>query len=361
LRTPLNAVLGWADILLGHGRSPEDQKRGLTAIARNARAQAQLIDDLLDMSRIVAGKVRLDVQPTQLSSVVDAALDAVKLSADAKQLQLRKVVDPSASAVGDPNRLQQVIWNLLSNAVKFTPKGGSVEVMVRRVGSAVEISVSDTGAGISAEFLPHVFERFRQADASTTRQHGGLGLGLAIVKQLVELHGGSVRAESEGENRGATFVVALPLGAVEGERPSRDRIPILRKNMDLKGVRILVVDDDADARELIGWVLADAHAEVATASSADEAVQLVRRHKPHVLVSDIGMPLKDGYELIAEVRALPPEQGGRTPAIALTAFARSEDRTQALLAGFQLHLSKPVEPSELLATVASLAARTMPR
>jgi PAS domain S-box-containing protein len=359
LRTPLNAVLGWSDILLHEGRKPEDLRRGLQAISRNARAQAQLIDDLLDMSRIVAGKVRLEVKPTELAAVVDSALEAVRLSADAKQIQLRKIVDPTASAVGDPNRLQQVIWNLLSNAVKFTPKGGSVQVQVARVESHVEISVSDTGAGISPAFLPHVFERFRQADASTTRQHGGLGLGLAIVKQLVELHGGSVEARSEGDNRGSTFVVRLPLGAVGQDRAPRDGGS--RDGVDLDGVRVVVVDDDADARDLISWVLADVGAQAAVAASADEGLRLVRELRPHVLVSDIGMPHKDGYELIREVRALPFSEGGHTPAIALTAFARSEDRTRALLAGYQLHLSKPVEPSELLATVASLAGRTTKR
>jgi PAS domain S-box-containing protein len=359
LRTPLNAVLGWSEILLGSPRSPEDMRRGLQTISRNARAQAQLIEDLLDMSRIVAGKVRLEVEPTELAGVVDSAMDAVKLSADAKQIQLRKTVDPAVNAVGDPNRLQQVIWNLLSNAVKFTPKDGIVHVAVLQADSHVEVRVSDTGAGISADFLPHVFERFRQADASTTRQHGGLGLGLAIVKQIVELHGGSVGVESEGENQGSTFIVRLPLAPPRAERDGVvQKAPRPTADVDLHGVRVVVVDDEQDARDLIAWILTDAHADVATAGSANEGLKLVQERKPHVLVSDIGMPHKDGYEFIREVRRLPFTQGGHTPAIALTAFARSEDRTRALLAGYQLHLSKPMEPGELVATVGSLAGRT---
>ena len=365
LRTPLNAVLGWSEILLKTTPSGEEVKRGLEVVARNARAQAQLIEDLLDMSRIVAGKVRLDVQRTDLAGVVEAAVDAVRLSAEAKEIRLRKIVDPAAGPVfGDPNRLQQVVWNLLSNAVKFTPKGGMVQVTVARVNSHVEIAVVDSGPGISAAFLPHVFERFRQADATTTRKHGGLGLGLAIVKQLVELHGGTVRVESGGPGQGATFTVSLPLGAIRGDRkehhPTASRPSVAaQEQVDLSGIVALVIDDEPDARGLIEWVLETCQAEVITAASADEGLHLLRTRRPDIVISDIGMPEKDGYELIREVRNMPAANGGRTPAIALTAFARSEDRTRALLAGYQIHLSKPIEPPELLATVASLVGRTV--
>ena len=363
LRTPLNAVLGWSEVLLRTVQNPEDVTRGLETIARNARAQAQLIDDLLDMSRIVAGKVRLDVQRTDLAGVVEAALDSVKLSADAKGIRLRTIIDPLAGPVfGDPNRLQQIVWNLLSNAVKFTPKGGKVDLIVARVNSHIEITVIDSGVGISPEFLPHVFERFRQADASSTRKHGGLGLGLAIVKQLVELHGGTVRVESGGPGQGATFIVSLPLGAIsdDGKRvhPSARRMASLDEEVDLTGIKALVIDDEPDARGLIKWVLANSKADVLMAASAAEGLELLKNQRPDILISDIGMPEKDGYHLIRAVRNLPPSNGGKTPAIALTAFARSEDRTRALLAGYQIHLAKPIEPQELLATVASLVGRT---
>jgi PAS domain S-box-containing protein len=363
LRTPLNAVLGWSEVLLKTTQSPEDLARGLETIARNARAQAQLIDDLLDMSRIVAGKVRLDVQRADLASVVESAVDSVKLSADAKEIRLRTIVDPSAGPVfGDPNRLQQIVWNLLSNAVKFTPKRGKIDVLVTRVNSHVEVTVSDSGTGISPEFMPHVFERFRQSDASPTRKHGGLGLGLAIVKQLVELHGGTVRVESAGTGQGATFTVSLPLGAVRDdgkrEHPTARRMAVFQDEVDLAGIKALVIDDEPDARDLINWVLANSRAEVVTAASASEGLSLLKSERPDIVISDIGMPEKDGYYFIREVRQLALPEGGKTPAIALTAFARSEDRTRALLAGYQIHLAKPIEPQELLATVASLVGRT---
>jgi PAS domain S-box-containing protein len=363
LRTPLNAILGWSEILLKTKEKSQDAERGLEVISRNARAQAQLIEDLLDMSRIVAGKIRLDVQRTDLGTVVGAAMDAVKLSADAKEIRLRKIFDSGAAPVsGDPNRLQQIFWNLLSNAVKFTPKGGRVDVVIARVNSHVEISVSDSGPGVSAEFLPHLFERFRQADASTTRKHGGLGLGLAIVKQLVELHGGTIRVESGNDGRGSTFTVSLPLGAIkeDGQRvhPTARRTPLPDGEVDLAGIKALVIDDEPDARGLIKHVLATAKAQVFTAASAMEGLELFKELRPSIVISDIGMPEKDGYYLIREIRGLSAPEGGRTPAIALTAFARSEDRTRALLAGYQIHLAKPVEPPELLATVASLVGRT---
>ncbi|MDB5802629.1 MAG: two-component hybrid sensor and regulator [Rhodocyclales bacterium] len=369
LRTPLNAILGWSHILLSGKGSPEDFARGLETIARNARAQTQLIEDLLDMNRIVSGKVRLDVQPADLVGVVEAALDSVRPSAESKEIRLQKIIDPAAGPVsGDPNRLQQVIWNLLSNAVKFTPRGGTVAVILARVNSHIEITVTDSGVGISAGFLPHVFDRFRQADSSTTRHHGGLGLGLSIVKQLVELHGGTVRAESQGEDKGASFVVSLPVSAVRAaersagtpgdsrQHPASSHMPFAQA-VPLDGVRILVIDDEPDARDLIKRVLLQCRAEVSTAASASEAMSMLVEHKPDVIVSDIGMPQKDGYQFIREVRSLSPANGGRTPAIALTAFARSEDRTRAMIAGYQVHISKPIEPQELIATVASLAGR----
>jgi PAS domain S-box-containing protein len=363
LRTPLTAILGWAKVLLLKSGDPATLERGLQAISRNAGSQAQLIEDLLDMSRIISGKVRLDVQPTDLAQVAEAAVEAIRPSADAKQLRLRTILDPSAGAVwGDPNRLQQVLWNLLANAVKFTPKGGGIDVVLRRVGSQVELSVSDTGVGISADFLPNVFDRFRQADSSATRRHSGLGLGLSIVKQLVELHGGTVQAKSDGEALGATFTLCLPVTALrrpmkDTQRATRSEAPAAVSPAHLGDLRILVVDDDPDARELITHLLRDGGAEVHVASSAKEALLAVQRIRPHVMLSDIGMPDRDGYELIGDVRRLDAAHGGSTPAIALTAFARSEDRTRAMTAGYQVHVSKPIEPNELLATVASLAGR----
>ncbi len=364
LRTPLNAILGWSQVLLARKGADDDLKRGLETIARNARAQTQLIDDLLDMSRIVSGKVRLDVQPLDLSSVVDAAVDSVRPSAEAKGIRLQKILDPLAGPVsGDPNRLQQVVWNLLSNAIKFTPKGGKVEVLLARVNSHLEVTVTDSGQGISAAFLPYVFDRFRQADASSTRIYSGLGLGLSIVKQLVELHGGSVQAKSDGDNCGATFIVRLPLAPVRSGE-SRENPTAMRSSgieweqIPLDGIKVLVVDDEADARELIKQVLVQCGAAVTTASSSDEGLQVLQALRPHVLVSDIGMPDKDGYQFMRDLRSISAAKGGNTPAIALTAFARSEDRTRAMVAGYQIHISKPIEPQELIATVASLAGRT---
>ncbi|HTE52631.1 MAG TPA: ATP-binding protein [Kofleriaceae bacterium] len=363
LRTPLNAVLGWSEILLSRVTDDSQTRRALETIARNARAQAQLIDDLLDMNRIVSGKIRLDVQRFELAPIVEAALDSVGPSIDAKGIVVRKTIDLSAGPlVGDPNRLQQVVWNLLTNAVKFTPKGGKIDVLVQRVSSHVEITVHDSGMGISPEFLPHMFERFRQADSSTTRKYGGLGLGLSIVKQLVELHGGNVKAASAGPGQGATFVVSLPLRAVRDasesscEHPTGRGLPrVGGPEVSLAGITVLVIDDEPDARELVKMVLTEADAVVHTAASADEGLAMVKLHRPAVIVSDIGMPDRDGYQFIRDVRGLQAGEGGRTPAIALTAFARSEDRTRAMLAGYQVHVSKPIEPQELVATIKSLA------
>ncbi len=376
LRTPLNAILGWAQILRsgggGGGGLDEHVAEGLDVIERNARVQTQLIEDLLDMSRIVSGKVRLDVQRVDLQDVVKAAVASVRHSADQKGIRLQVVLDPLAGPVrGDPNRLQQCFWNLLSNAIKFTPKGGKVQVGLERVNSHLEVCVTDTGQGIRPEFLPHVFERFRQADASTTRRHGGLGLGLSIVKNLVELHGGKVRAKSAGEGQGATFCIELPVVVVhppdDGAARAHPRAGGLTGGcagtMDaadhppLGGITVLAVDDEPDARHLIKRVLEDCGARVLLAASAADGLEVVQRERPDMIVSDIGMPDVDGYAFIRQVRALPPDAGGRTPAAALTAFARSEDRTRALRAGYQSHVAKPVEPAELTAVVASLATR----
>jgi PAS domain S-box-containing protein len=364
LRTPLNAIYGWSQLLMAGNMPEEDRREGYAAIHRNAKTQTQLIEDLLDMNRIIAGKVRLDVQPVDLANIIDAAVDSVRPAAEAKQIRLRKVLDPRAGPVsGDPTRLQQIVWNLLSNAIKFTPKEGKVDVLLERVNSHVEITVTDSGMGINPEFLPIVFERFRQADASTTRVHGGLGLGLSIVKNLVELHGGIVEVQSAGEGKGATFTVKLPLAPVRDaanrEHPTTPNIDVAKSGeLGLAGVKVLVVDDEPDARNLIQQVLQRCHAEVTTAESSDQAISLLRRHRPDVIVSDIGMPNKDGYQFIREVRALSATEGGKTPAIALTAYARSEDRTRAMLAGFQVHISKPIEPTELIATVGNVAGRT---
>ncbi len=366
LRTPLNAILGWSQILAGGAKDADDLNEGLRTIERNARAQTQIIEDLLDMSRIISGKVRLDVQRIDLASVVRGAVETTKPAADAKGIRLQPVLDPLVSTVyGDPNRLQQVMWNLLSNAIKFTPKGGRVQVLLERVNSHIEVSVIDTGEGIRAEFLPHVFDRFRQADASTTRRHGGLGLGLAIAKQLVELHGGDIRVKSSGAGMGATFTVSLPLAVIHPE-PAREpqrRHPVsatantipMESCQSLAGLKVLVVDDEPDARALIRRLLEDCDAVVTTASSAREGLERVRTERPDVLVSDIGMPDEDGCALIDQIRALELQQGGSTPAVALTAYARAEDRIRAIRAGFQMHISKPVEPAELIAIVASLA------
>jgi signal transduction histidine kinase/ActR/RegA family two-component response regulator len=367
LRNPLNAILGWSQLLRSTPLPPEEVAEGIEVIERNARAQTQIIEDLLDMSRIISGKVRLDVRQIDLAAVVRDAIETVRPAADAKEIRIRPVLDPAAGPVSaDPNRLQQVFWNLLSNAVKFTPKGGAIQIVLERVASHLEVSVVDSGEGIPEEFLPHVFDRFRQADATTTRRHGGLGLGLAIVRQLVELHGGSVRALSDGPGHGATFVVALPLAAVHRRpQPHRERrqaaaaaIAVASEAVaDIANLRVLVVDDEPDSRALLRRLLEDCDASVLDAPGAEEAYQLVVSEQPDVIVSDIGMPGEDGFSFIRRVRALPAEQGGAIPAIALTAYARAEDRINVMMAGFQHHLAKPVEAAELIAVVASLASR----
>jgi len=363
LRTPLNAILGWAHILQRGKSSGEELAKALGVIERNARAQAQIIEDLLDMSRIISGKMRLDVQRIELPELLRAAIESVRYSAEAKGIRLDVILDPIATTVrGDATRLQQCVWNLLSNAIKFTPRGGQVQIALERVNSHIEIVVSDTGEGVAPDFLPHVFERFRQADASTARTRGGLGLGLAITKQLVELHGGHIRVKSPGLGHGSTFAIALPLMGVQqhDETPRahpRDSSITLAgsDHPSLAGLSLLVVDDEPDSRELIAQVLTMCDARVTAVGTALDALSAIAVAKFDLLLSDIGLPTMDGYELIHRVRALAPERGGKTPAIAVTAFARTEDRTRALRAGYQSHIAKPVEPTELTALVASLA------
>ena len=366
LRTPLSAILGWAQVLRRPASDPASLQQGLETIERNARVQTQLIEDLLDMSRITSGQLRLDMQLVEPVPFIEAAIETVQPAAQAKGIRIEKALDATAAPIlGDASRLQQVVWTLLSNAIKFTPRDGMVRVLLGRVDSHVEISVADTGLGIDPEFLPHVFERFRQADASTTRSFGGLGLGLAIVRQLVELHGGRVAVASEGLGHGAIFTVRLPIAAVRmgaavgGRHLHAAKVaPTDFEHTDLSGIKVLVLDDEADARELIRRILGECHAQVLTASTAAEALAIVHDEQPDVIVSDVGMPGADGYEFLRQVRAQSYARGGRIPAIALTAFARSEDRTRALRAGFLVHVSKPVEPSELVATVATVAGRT---
>ncbi|HEY8076424.1 MAG TPA: ATP-binding protein [Labilithrix sp.] len=362
LRTPLNAILGWVRMLRAGGLPEDKSARALETIERNAIAQTQLIEDLLDVSRIISGKLRLEIGAVDVAAVVENAIEAVRPSANAKHVHLERAIDPDAGPIqGDAERLQQVVWNLLTNAVKFTPPDGRVDVVVSRQAESVEIQVTDTGQGIPVEFVPHVFERFRQADGTSTRKHNGLGLGLAIVRHLVELHGGTVRAESAGPGTGASFSVILPIASERArafERPPPLRLVAganLSPPSDVEGIRVLVVDDEPDARELLAAVLTSRKAKVTTAGSASDALRKLEQDLPDVLVSDIGMPGEDGYSLIQRVRALPAERGGRTPAVALTAYARVEDRTRALVAGFNMHVPKPVEPAELLAVLASLA------
>jgi signal transduction histidine kinase len=359
LRTPLNAILGWAQFLLRDRSDPEKLRKGLEVIDRNAKLQAQMVDDLLDMSRIMSGKLRLEVQRIDLAEIIDNVLTSIYPSADAKEIRLSKMLESAGIIQGDPARLQQIMWNLLTNAIKFTPKQGKVKVTLRKIDSEVEIAVIDNGQGIKNEFLAHVFDRFRQEDASTSRQFSGLGLGLSLAKQLIEMHGGFIEAKSEGEGKGASFFVRLPLAAVQIEDYSfnhhdvyTDREPVLN------GLQILIVEDEPDARDLVQRILEERGACVTVAGCAAEALASFIKRKPDVIISDIGMPGQDGYEFIRKLRAIEEIGGKRTPAAALTALARSEDRRRALLSGFQTHIAKPVDPLELLAVVASLAGRT---
>ncbi len=372
LRTPLNAILGWAQVLRTGKVDEGTTARALEAVERNARAQAQLISDLLDVSRIITGKLRLELKPVELPRIIDAALDSVRPAADAKGIRIRLTLDRAAGPlVGDPDRLQQVIWNLLSNAIKFTPQDGSVEVRLGQRGGQAEIAVQDTGAGIRPDFVPYVFDRFRQAESSTTRQYGGLGLGLSIVRNMVELHGGTVTVESPGEGQGSTFTVCLPIrlgvegGMMDGmpatlterrQRPAED-VPDMVGSKILTGLHVLVMDDEADTRDLLVTALEQCGARVTAVPNVPDALASLDRVLPDVLLSDIGVPGEDGYSLIRKLRARSAELGGNVPAAALTAYARSEDRIRALSAGFQAHLAKPIDPAEVVATIAALAGR----
>ena len=367
LRTPLSAIIGWSHMLRTASLDEATAARALEAIERNAQAQAQLVEDILDVSRVISGQLRLNVGPVDAAAVINAAIDSVQLAADSKGIRLGVTLDPSARHItGDAGRLQQAVWNLVSNAIKFTPAGGRVEVRLGRSGSDLEISVSDTGCGIGPDFLPHVFDRFRQADGSTTRRHGGLGLGLSIARQLVELHGGSVHADSPGEGGGSTFTIRLPFAETiepaqragrraAGPRPSVGADARAGARISLEGIRVLLVDDDRDTLQMLCVMLAECGAEVQAASCAADALELLQWYEPDVLVSDLAMPVEDGYSLISRVREF--EAGGprRVPAVALTALVRVEDRKRALSAGFNMFVPKPVEPSELLSAIESLA------
>jgi CheY-like chemotaxis protein len=359
LRTPLNAMLGWVRLLRDGRLDAVTAARALETVERNTRLQAQLIDDLLDVSRIVSGKLRLEMRTVPLEPILTTVLEAIRPAADAKAIRLTSVVEPVGHVVADPARLQQVVSNLLSNAVKFTPRGGSVEVRLERPAAHVDLTVRDSGQGIDREFLPYIFDAFRQADSSATRSYRGLGLGLAIVRHLVELHGGTVAAESPGRGQGATFTVTLPIAGPDagaGRRAAPDSGHGLREPR-LDGVRVLIVEDERDSRELFRTILEQCGARVTAAASADEARAALAGGPPHVLVSDIGMPDEDGYELIRRIRTLEPECGGSVPAIAVTAYAKEEDADRALAAGYDMHVAKPIEPSVLVEAVARVAWR----
>ena len=365
LRTPLNAILGYSRLLRGNLLTGDQLERGLETVERNARWLTQIVEDVLDVSRIVSGKIRLDVQAVNLASVIENAVATIQPAADAKTVKVQTLIDPRVGPVsGDPDRLQQVVWNLLSNAVKFTPKGGRVQLRLERINSHIEIVVSDTGAGIRKDFLPYVFERFRQGDSGPARKTGGLGLGLSIVRHIVEMHGGVVVADSAGEGEGSTFTVTLPLMIVQPPAAPARAHPLaehrqrLEGLVDLTGVHVLAVDDEEDSLSLLRVVLESAGARVTTAASAAAALETLQTARPDVLVADIGMPEMDGLELIKRVRALPQPEARDVPAAALTAFARSEDRTKALQHGFEMHLAKPVDPGELVASVATLVRRS---
>lgn len=376
LRTPLNAIAGWVQILRKSGNDGEAFAHGVNIIDRNVKTQTKIIEDILDVSRIITGKLNLDVTTVNLVQVIEAALESVRLAAEVKALKLQTVFnDPDSLVSGDPNRLQQIVWNLVSNAIKFTPRAGTVSVQLGRAESQVEIIVSDTGKGISPEFLPFVFERFRQADSTSTRNHSGLGLGLAIVRHLVEMHGGTVHATSQGEGQGATFIVRLPLLVSRGtgaflnenaaQRPGDNQDSSLTNENEtifidtakLGGLRVLIVEDEADAREMLQVMLTQFGADVRASGSVKEALKMLEHWHPEVLVSDIGMPDEDGYALIQKVRDLLPKSGGQIPAIALTGYARPEDRLQLLSAGYQAHLTKPVELAVLINVIANLGGR----
>ncbi|MBD2353347.1 response regulator [Tolypothrix sp. FACHB-123] len=364
LRSPLNPILGWAKLLRKRTLNEAATERAVETIERNAELQAQLIDDLLDISRILRGKLGLNLETVNLAKTIEAALDTVRLAAEAKSIQIRLNLDRQIGQVkGDSSRLQQIIWNLLSNAIKFTPSGGEVEIKLQQINSQIEIQVRDTGKGISPDFLPHVFEYFRQADSTITRRSGGLGLGLAIVRQLVELHGGRVWAESPGEEKGATFTVSLPAVSKTLKLSTRDSD--LSENSytlsvpyaPLEGIRVLIVDDDVDTREFLAFLLEQHGAIVTSAASAEEAITAIAQSTPDLLLSDLGMPEVDGYALIRKIRSMPSDRGGEIPAIALTAYAAETTQQQVYAAGFQLHIAKPADPSKLVTAIAALVKR----
>jgi PAS domain S-box-containing protein len=361
LRTPLNAIQGWSALMRQPNVAEAERARGLEVIERNSRMQAQIISDLLDMSRIVSGKIHLEVQQIQLHAVIEAAIESVRPTAENKRIRVVTLLDSKVGSTrGDPNRLQQVLWNLLTNAVKFTPAGGRIQVILERVNSHVEIVVEDTGIGIEPEFLPHVFDRFRQADASTTRRYGGLGLGLSIVKTLTELHGGAVRVKSPGKDLGATFIVSLPVSVV-GPEPASVAKPVTRSESNvesielprLEGTRILVVDDEVDGRLLLSRILEGRGAVPTCVGNANDALAVLKSQEFDLMLSDVGMPDMDGYQLMQEIRKL-PEAIARIPAIAVTAYARAEDRQRSLLFGYQMHIAKPIDARELVAAISSL-------
>jgi signal transduction histidine kinase/CheY-like chemotaxis protein len=368
LRTPLSAIVGWADMLASSTLDAVTSSRAIEVIQRNAQVQVQLIDDLLDVSRIITGKLRLHMQPVDLGATLIAAVDSLRPAAEAKAMGVQLQLDSSSAGVsGDPDRLQQIAWNLISNAIKFTPEGGHVLVRLSRVESHAEVTISDTGKGIAPEFLPHVFDRFRQADSTSTRAFGGLGLGLAIVRQLVELHGGTVRVDSKGEGHGSAFILSLPLMTkratenIESAMPPEFKQAEIACPSELEGLRVLVVDDESDTCELLQFVLEGCGAKVKTAGSAAAALEAIAGETFDVLLSDIGMPDEDGYSLLAKVRALSQERGDKVlPAAALTAYTSQKDRIRVFLSGFQIHVPKPVSPNEILAVVANLAARESP-
>lgn len=365
LRTPLNAIIGWSHLLRTGRLDDATVARALQTIDRNAKSQAQLIEDILDTSRIITGKLRLNNEPVDISSVINAAIDSVQLAVDSKNLQLEVTLDPSARhTVGDASRLQQVVWNLFANAIKFTPSGGRIEVKVERAGENVQIQVSDTGHGIGPDFLPYIFDRFRQADGTSTRQHGGLGLGLAIVRHLVELHGGSIKADSDGEGKGATFTIQLPLappGATRRQKATNAALvkaspaALVSSLPSLATLKVLVVDDDPDTLQMLSVMMGESKAVVQTAASVSEALEMIEWFQPDVLVSDLAMPGEDGYALIDKVRALDAKNGRSTPAVALTSYVRIEDRAHALSAGFNMFVPKPVQPEELITAIANLS------
>jgi CheY-like chemotaxis protein/anti-sigma regulatory factor (Ser/Thr protein kinase) len=365
LRTPLTSILGWARMLTRGGLSTTQARHALEVIAQSAQSQTQLIEDILDTSRIITGRFKLEAQPVEIEHIFHAAVDVIKPSAEAKGIALSEVIEaPDGVVLGDDNRLRQAVWNLLSNAVKFTNKGGRIEARLARAEGQIEITVKDTGIGIEPKFLPHVFDRFRQANASSTREYGGLGIGLTIVRHIVEMHGGGVLASSPGKGRGATFKIRLPL--ISGPRLERPEGPgvepmpttkerkILETSGRLDGVRVLLVEDNLDTLEMLKFIFDEAGAKVIIATSVDEALEALERFQPDALISDIAMPDRDGYDLIREVRSREPEHGAKIPAVAVTAYTRAEDRVRALAAGFQMHIAKPIVPGELIAVVASL-------